>query len=56
MLKAMASKLPPEVLEFFRKAGSAGGKKRTGAMTKAERKALASKAAKARWKKKAPKQ
>jgi hypothetical protein len=48
----MASKLNPEALEFFRKAGSVGGKKRTNAMTKEERKALARKAAKARWKKK----
>jgi hypothetical protein len=47
----MADELSPEAKEFFRKAGSRGGKKRTGAMTKKERTELARKAAQARWKK-----
>lgn len=38
-------KLPPEVLEFFRKQGSKGGKKAAASMTAAQRKARARKAA-----------
>jgi hypothetical protein len=52
----MASQLNSEALEFFRKAGKAGGKKRADNMTKKERSELASKASKARWSKKKPKQ
>ena len=54
---ARRSKLPPEALEFFRKAGSKGGKKGTKArmekLTPAQRTELARKAAVARWKEKA---
>jgi hypothetical protein len=38
-------------LEDFKRWGSKGGKKRTSAMSKAQRSAVASTAAKARWKK-----
>jgi hypothetical protein len=41
-----------EMMEFFRKTGSQGGKKRAALMTPARRKAIAKKAAKARWDKK----
>ncbi len=37
-------KLPPEVLEYFRKQGSKGGKKSAAALTPAERSARAKKA------------
>jgi hypothetical protein len=46
-------KIPPEVLDYFRKEGSKGGKiggkKRLESMTAEERSASASNAAKARW-------
>jgi hypothetical protein len=53
------AKLPAAALEFFRKQGSKGGKKggaaRMSNLTAAERKALAKKAAAARWGTKAKK-
>jgi hypothetical protein len=39
-------KLPPEVVEFFRKQGSKGGKKAAASMTSEQRTARARKAAK----------
>lgn len=39
-----AKKLPPEVLEFFRRQGSKGGKKSAAALTPDERKARSRKA------------
>jgi hypothetical protein len=46
-------KLPPEVLEFFRKSGAKGGKKggktRMAGLTPDERSALARSAAEKRW-------
>jgi len=47
----MTDELPPEAKEFFRAAGKRGGKKRASRMTPAERRAVAQKAARARWKK-----
>ena len=41
--------LPPEVLEFFRKQGSEGGKTAAGRMTPEARTARAKKAATAAW-------
>ena len=41
----MSKKLPSEVLEFFRKQGSKGGKKAAASMTPAERTTRARKAA-----------
>jgi len=38
-----------EMMEFFRKTGAAGGKKRASAMTKKQRQQSARKAANARW-------
>ena len=38
-------KLPPEVVEFFRKQGSKGGKKAAASMTAEQRRARAQKAA-----------
>jgi len=38
-----------EMLDFFKKTGAQGGKKRAAGMTEKERKASASKAASARW-------
>jgi hypothetical protein len=48
----MAEKLNSEALEFFRRAGKRGGKKRLKTMTDQERKDSARTAANARWKKK----
>lgn len=56
----MAKRLPPEVMEFFRKAGrkggklggAAGGKKRAENLTPEQRVEHAKKAAAARWEKK----
>jgi hypothetical protein len=42
-------KLPDEVKELFKKAGSKGGKRRKKALTAKQRKASARKAARARW-------
>jgi hypothetical protein len=40
-----------EMLEFFRKTGAQGGKKRAAGMTQKERSESARKAVRARWKK-----
>ena len=42
-----------EMLDFFKKTGAQGGKKRAAGMSKAERSASAAKAAAVRWQKKA---
>ena len=42
-------KLPPEILEFFRKQGSKGGKRSLETMTPEERTARAKKAATVGW-------
>lgn len=55
-MKKKKLKLPPAVVELFRKAGSIGGKsgaaKRMEATTPNQRTAIAKKAAAARWAKK----
>lgn len=51
MLRVMANELSDEAKAFFKKQGSIGGKKRFAGTTRAERKALAKKAAKTRWNK-----
>lgn len=43
-------KLPPEVLELFRQAGSNGGKRRKKELSPKRRRQIARAAAKARWK------
>lgn len=47
------SKLPKEALEFFRKKGRIGGKRRAENMTPEERSEQARKAVQARWAKQA---
>ena len=44
-------KLPPQVHDFFKKEGAKGGKARTKNLTAKRRKAIAKKAARARWRK-----
>jgi hypothetical protein len=43
------TKIPEAVLEYFRKQGSIGGKKRSESLTAEERSELARKAVQARW-------
>jgi hypothetical protein len=43
------TKIPEEVLEYFRKQGSIGGRKRSEALTSEQRRELARKAVQARW-------
>jgi hypothetical protein len=47
MLTVAKKKLPPDVLDFFRKQGSKGGKKSAAALSPGERSARAKKAAEA---------
>lgn len=43
------TKIPEDVLEYFRKQGSIGGKKRSESLTAEERSELARKAVQVRW-------
>jgi hypothetical protein len=54
--KRRAFKSMTEIEEFWRNTGSQGGKKRAAKLTKAQRSAIAKKAATARWKKEKAKQ